>query len=105
MCVRVSQAEWEEVRKEIVEEKGLEETVADTIGEYVKLNGRFELLERLTSDQRLLAVASAVAGLEDMKLLLQYCDLFGVLDKVCVCEFRCSMSVCVSFIDAQCLCV
>ena len=65
-----------------MEEKGLEEAAADRIGEYVKLNGRLELLERLTSDERLTAVPSSVAGLEDMKLLLQYCKLFGVLDKV-----------------------
>ena len=66
----------------MVEEKGIEETVANKIGEYVKLNGRFELLEKLMSDQRLTAVTSSMAGLEDMKLLLQYCELFGVLDKV-----------------------
>ena len=68
----------------MVEEKGIEETVANKIGEYVKLNGRFELLEKLMSDQRLTAVTSSMAGLEDMKLLLQYCELFGVLDKVCI---------------------
>lgn len=67
----------------MVEEKGLEVKVADCIGEYVKLNGSFELVEKLTSDPRLMAVKAAVSGLEDMKLLLQYCDLFGVLDKVC----------------------
>jgi uncharacterized pyridoxamine 5'-phosphate oxidase family protein len=31
--------EWEEVKKEIVEEKGIEPTVADKIGSYVKLTG------------------------------------------------------------------
>ena len=66
----------------MVEEKCLEEAAADRIGEYVKLNGRLELLERLMSDERLTAVPSSVAGLQDMKLLLQYCKLFGVLDKV-----------------------
>lgn len=67
----------------MVEEKGLEEKVADNIGEYVKLNGSFELVENLTSDPKLMDVKTAVAGVEDMKLLLQYCKLFGVLDKVC----------------------
>ena len=73
----------------MVEEKGLDESVAEVIGEYVKLNGRFELLEKLMSDQRLAGVSSAVAGLGDMKLLLQYCELFGVLEKVCVCVCVC----------------
>ena len=70
------------MKKEMVEEKGLQEEVADVIGEYVKLNGGFDLLEKLTSDARLVAVESAVAGLQDMRLLLQYCEHFGVLDKV-----------------------
>lgn len=67
----------------MVEEKGLEVKVADNIGEYVKLNGSFDLVEKLTSDPRLMGVKAAVSGVEDMKLLLQYCELFGVLDKVC----------------------
>jgi histidyl-tRNA synthetase len=79
---KLDKAEWEEVKKEMVEEKCLEEAAADRIGEYVKLNGRLELLERLMSDERLTAVPSSMAGLQDMKLLLQYCKLFGVLDKV-----------------------
>ena len=83
VCVCALQTEWEEVKKEMVEGKGLEEAVADKIGEYVKLSGHFELLEKLMSDMGLTAVASARAGLEDMKLLLHSCELFGVLDKVC----------------------
>lgn len=31
---------WENVRKEMVEEKGLEGAVADKIGEYVKRKGK-----------------------------------------------------------------
>ena len=80
-CVQV---DWEEVKKEMVEEKGLQEEVANVIGEYVKLHGGFELVEKLASDARLVAVENAVAGLQDMRLLLQYCDNFGVLDKVSV---------------------
>ena len=68
----------------MVEGKGLDEVVACRIGEYVKLSGSFGLLEKLMSDQRLTAVASAMAGLEDMKLLLHYCELFVVLNKVSV---------------------
>ena len=74
--------EWEEVRKEIVEEKGLAVEVADCIGQYVKLRGGKELLTQLEADPRLGAVKDAQLGLGDMKLLLQYCELFGVLDKV-----------------------
>ena len=73
----------------MVEEKGLSEDVADAIGQYVKLCGRFDLVEKLTSDPKLMAVKDATLGLEDMKLLLQYCDNFGVLEKVCVCVCVC----------------
>jgi hypothetical protein len=44
---RRRQAPWEEVKKEMVEQKGLTVTVADRIGEYVKLRGQpRELLDR-----------------------------------------------------------
>ena len=74
--------EWEEVRKEMVDEKGLSGDVADRIGHYVKLHGVTDLLDKLTSDQVLNAVKDAKTGLEEMRLLLRYCELFGVLDKV-----------------------
>jgi histidyl-tRNA synthetase len=40
------------------------------------------VLEALLKDERLMQQKSAVEGLEDMKLLLKYCELFGVLKKV-----------------------
>ena len=67
----------------MVEEKGLAGEVADRIGEYVKLHGGLELLEKLCADTQLVAVRAAEEGLRDMRLLLHYCELFGVLDKVC----------------------
>ena len=68
----------------MVEEKGLDTAVADSIGEYVKLSGSKELVERLSADARLTAVKDSVVGLEQMKLLLDYCQLFGSLDMVCI---------------------
>ena len=66
----------------MVDEKGLQEDVADRIGEYVKLHGGKELLEQLLADQKLTAIKDAMTGLEGMRLLLHYCELYGVLDKV-----------------------
>ena len=37
---KLDKAPWEDVRKEMTEEKGLDPEVADRIGEYVKLKGR-----------------------------------------------------------------
>lgn len=66
----------------MIEEKGLTEDAADQIGEYVQLNGREDLVEKLLKDPKLTKSKSAVAGLEAMKLLLHYCDIYGVSDRV-----------------------
>ena len=60
----------------------MQEDVADRIGEYVKLHGGKELLEWLLADQKLTVIKDATTGLEGMRLLLHYCELYGVLDKV-----------------------
>ncbi|RKO89114.1 histidyl-tRNA synthetase, partial [Blyttiomyces helicus] len=73
---------WTDVKKEMVEEKGLSPEVADRIGEYVKLKGSRELCDTLAADAALSSNKNVFAGLEDMKLLLKYLDLFNVLDKV-----------------------
>ncbi|KAL1953793.1 hypothetical protein VTO42DRAFT_2254 [Malbranchea cinnamomea] len=73
---------WADVRKEMVEEKGLDGAVADKIETYVVRKGGRELLDSLKTDETLLANESAKAGLEDMTLLVEYLDAFNVLDKV-----------------------
>lgn len=76
------QSPWAEVRKEMVEEKGLDGATADRIGEYVRLSGGAELVEQLLADPKLKAVPNAVKGLEGMQLLLKYCSLFGLEQRV-----------------------
>lgn len=66
----------------MVEEKGLSEAAADQIGEYVKLNGGKELVEKLLRDEKLSKNKSALEGLEAIKLLLGYCEIFHISDKV-----------------------
>ncbi|KAK5865298.1 hypothetical protein PBY51_016473 [Eleginops maclovinus] len=73
---------WEEVRKEMVSEKGLSEEAADQIGEYVGLQGGMELAERLLQDPKMSQSKQACAGLTDIKLLFSYLQLFQVTDKV-----------------------
>lgn len=73
---------WAEVRKEMVEEKGLDGEVADRIEKYVNLKGGRDLLNSLLQDEALVANASAKAGLDDMGLLMDYLDAFGVLDRM-----------------------
>ncbi|XP_061442594.1 histidine--tRNA ligase, cytoplasmic [Rhineura floridana] len=73
---------WEDVKSEMVGEKGLSPEVADHIGEYVRLNGGLSLIEQLLQDPKLLQNKLAREGLEEMKLLFEYLTLFGILDKV-----------------------
>jgi Histidyl-tRNA synthetase len=73
---------WSEVRKEMVDEKGLDEDVADRIEEFVTLKGGRDLLEKLKVDERLMGNAKAKAGIEDMALLMGYLEAFDVLDKM-----------------------
>ena len=73
---------WSDVRKEMVEEKGLQEEVADKIEGYVTLKGGRDLLDKLKTDTALTDNASAKSGLGDMELLFNYLDAFNVLEKI-----------------------
>ena len=73
---------WEMVKKEMVQEKGLDEQVADKIGEYCKLCGSTELIDKLLSDPVLTANSDAKVGLEEMKLLFEYLAAYNILDLV-----------------------
>ncbi|KAG0082058.1 Cytoplasmic and mitochondrial histidine tRNA synthetase [Podila epicladia] len=69
---------WLEVRKEMVEDKGLDPKAADLIGEYVQHKGGEELLEILYKDEKLGNNARAKEGLDDMALLFKYLNVLNV---------------------------
>ncbi|XP_015435043.1 PREDICTED: histidine--tRNA ligase, cytoplasmic isoform X2 [Dufourea novaeangliae] len=79
---KLDKSPWSEVRKEIVEEKGLDESTANKIGTYVSRSGGVELIGELRKDNELMKHESAVKGLESMELLFEYCNIFQVTDKV-----------------------
>ncbi|XP_014097206.3 histidine--tRNA ligase, cytoplasmic isoform X1 [Bactrocera oleae] len=79
---KLDKSPWLEVRKEMIDEKGLDAVAADKIGEYVRLNGGIDLVAQLQADEKLKAVSSAVKGLESMQLLLKYCDAMGLSPKI-----------------------
>ena len=79
---KLDKSPWEVVRKEMTEEKGLDEEVADRIGEYVVQKGGQDLLAKLQKDERLTSNESAKAGLSDMDLLFTYLQSFDVLDRI-----------------------
>ncbi|OAA57570.1 histidyl-tRNA mitochondrial precursor [Niveomyces insectorum RCEF 264] len=70
---------WAEVKKEMVEEKGLDEAVADAIGGYVKNSGDIPtIVALLKGDAELAANPDIQQGLDDMTLLASFLDAFGV---------------------------
>lgn len=73
---------WVDVRKEMTEDKGLAEEVADKIGEYVVLKGQKDLLSKLQADEKLMANESMKAGVADMNLLFEYLEAFDALENV-----------------------
>ena len=45
-------------------------------------SGKADAIDVLLTDKDLKAQKAAVEGLEELKLLLKYCDLYGISDKV-----------------------
>ncbi|KAL9105852.1 MAG: hypothetical protein Q9227_009015 [Pyrenula ochraceoflavens] len=80
---KLDKSPWTDVKKEMVEEKGLSDEVADRIGEYVRRSGGMrEMLETLKSDSVLCANEKVKEGLKDFGLLVSYLEAMDVVDKV-----------------------
>ncbi|XP_052674779.1 histidine--tRNA ligase, cytoplasmic-like isoform X1 [Crassostrea angulata] len=73
---------WDDVRAEMIQEKGIDPIAVDKIGKYVELKGRTELIDKLLEDEAMKAQKSAVEGLEDLRVLFKYLELYGITDKV-----------------------
>lgn len=73
---KLDKSPWDEVKKEMTDEKGLDEAAANRIGEFVRMSGGLELIEELLKG-KLAESKIAKQGLEEMKLLLNYCNLYG----------------------------
>ncbi|KAF2866747.1 histidyl-tRNA synthetase [Massariosphaeria phaeospora] len=76
---KLDKSPWEEVRREMVEGKGLDPEIADKIWEYVQLKGGREIVTQLQNKPEVVANESAKQGLEDMALLCKYLDILDVL--------------------------
>ncbi|CAH8550963.1 unnamed protein product [Heterobilharzia americana] len=79
---KLDKVPWEDVRRELCEEKGLSCETVNKIGSYVQLNGGIDLVDRLDSDEQLNNQPSAKAALQDMRLLLDYCEALGIQDRI-----------------------
>ncbi|KAI6250314.1 Histidine--tRNA ligase, mitochondrial [Erysiphe necator] len=79
---KLDKAPWEEVRKEMVDQKGLDPKIADKIGEYVVQKGQKDLLSKLMADENMAENKAARAGMEELDLLFNYLEAFNVMDNV-----------------------
>jgi histidyl-tRNA synthetase len=80
---KLDKTPWAEVRKEMVEQKGLPEAVADKIETFVTQSGHpLELLKKLEDEKQLEADPSAKQGLSELKILFEYLTALGCVDNV-----------------------
>ena len=86
---KLDKSPWEEVRKEMIEEKGLDPSIADRIWSYVQKKGGPEILDLLQSDPSLQENKSMQKGLSDMSLLFRYLSSFRILPSI---EFNLSLA-------------
>lgn len=75
---------WDKVKHEMIYQRNMDADVADRIGEYVKLKGDCELLDRLLADKRLSENQLAQQGLHDMKLLFEYLESFDIQNRMTI---------------------
>ena len=85
---KLDKSPWEEVRREMVEDKGLPPAAADKIGKIVELKGKpKEMLEILKSDPMdiladLRVHPKAKAALEELTLLFDFLEAMNALDRL-----------------------
>ncbi|OMH85443.1 Histidine-tRNA ligase, mitochondrial [Zancudomyces culisetae] len=79
---KLDKQSWEDVKKEMVVDKGLDEIIADKIGTYVRRKGGPELVDSLLEDSELTSNKRLKEGLEEMKKFFEYSKVYGTQDRV-----------------------
>jgi len=80
---KLDKTPWDEVRKEMIEQKGLDSEIADKIQVYVRLQGEpRSLLKRILDEKLCESNSIASKALEELALLFDYLDCYGCLEKV-----------------------
>lgn len=73
---KLDKMSWEDVKKEMCDQKGLDGAVADKIGDLVIKSGDVALIDELLQSE-MGANKDAKKGLEELKLLFKYAELMG----------------------------
>jgi histidyl-tRNA synthetase len=77
---KLDKAPWEEVRREMIEEKGLAAAAADKIGTFVTFSGPpRQLWDQLTSERKFGDHADAAAAMAELDLLFTYMEAMDTL--------------------------
>ena len=80
---KLDKSPWDEVKAEMVNEKGLPESVADKIGVFVLHRGApWELWQRMNDEKMFGEHAAACAAMEEMKTLFTYLEAMGSLQYI-----------------------
>ncbi|KAG5519156.1 hypothetical protein PMAC_002244 [Pneumocystis sp. 'macacae'] len=79
---KLDKLSWDFIKKEMVEEKGLDDLVADKVGDYIKNKGGKDLLEKLKLDKLIGKHPIALEGIEDMETLYEYLEYLDIDSKV-----------------------
>ena len=81
---------WEAVKKEMTEEKGLQDAVAEKIGEFVLLKGEpWTLYKELMASKKFGSHEGALTALEDLRILFEYLE---AMDKLKFISFDLSLA-------------
>eukprot|EP01134_Creolimax_fragrantissima_P008076 CFRG8076T1 len=82
---KLDKMSWEDVKKEMTQDKGLPEENADLIEPFVKMKAsgmeNFELIKKLR-ETALKDNPRAMEGLADMQTFCEYLELYGCIDKI-----------------------
>jgi histidyl-tRNA synthetase len=87
---KLDKESWSEVRREMVEEKGLAGDVADKIGEFVVLKGEpWEMYNSLMDGKKFGEHTGALAAMEDLRICFDYLE---AMDKLRFISFDLSLA-------------
>uniref|UniRef100_A0A182XVD5 histidine--tRNA ligase n=1 Tax=Anopheles stephensi TaxID=30069 RepID=A0A182XVD5_ANOST len=79
---KLDKTPWDEVRREMIEQKGLDRESIDRISPYVAMKGGLDFFKQLTEDEQLKANANACEAFEDLRLLFEYCEIFKISNRI-----------------------
>lgn len=81
---KLDKESWDNVRKEIIMDKGLDEKSADMLGTYVTRtpNSPMNMLKSLRKDTKLMENEKCEGVLDELEVLFRYLEWFGSLNRI-----------------------